>query len=376
MPTILELQQHAIPFTGKAHHALLKEIVDELRQAGRSYHANWLLWGPGGAGKTRLAFEIASNLKLNGWSVIFVKRSPTPAYYKRVADTLRNPIRPTLFVIDDANQYPRDYLENLAYWQSQTRSDRKHPAVLLCISRINPKDPDNVNALDFSRARQRIHMVPPIDDRADQLAILNHARIAPDLDIPKDLPTTPLALIATALAEQADINTLNELWGHWQRSAWRRTIANQGGEEFCQNKAAWSEIADAIEQALLAATLGCAFNAPEDVARWWEKNLRWKIDNPPNLQWLGYRLLHLFPRLGNEWQLPAIEPPLLAGLILHRQREKRRDLLDVIFTSPELRSEDAAAVSVERIVAAFDNMRKYLEKMRESLGLRSLDRVR
>jgi len=66
MPTILELQQHAIPFTGKAHQALLKEIVDEINKADGPYHANWLLWGPGGAGKTRLAFEIASNLKLNG----------------------------------------------------------------------------------------------------------------------------------------------------------------------------------------------------------------------------------------------------------------------------------------------------------------------
>jgi len=375
MPTILELQQHAIPFTGKAHQALLNEIVNEIEQADRSYHANWLLWGPGGAGKTRLVVEIAK--QLNNWSVIFVEGSPTPAYYKRVADTLRNPIRPTLFVIDDADQYPKNYLEALAHEQSQTWGNRKHPAVLLCIARVNPKDPNHVcNALNCSLAPKRIRMVPPIDDRADQLAILNHARIAPDWDVPEDLPTTPLTLIAMALAEQADINTLNDLWGHWQRSAWRRIIANQGGEAFCQDEAAWFEIADAIEQALLAATLGCAFNAPEDVAQWWEKNLRWKMDNPPNLQWLAYRLLHLFPWLGNEWQLPAIEPPLLAGLILHRQREKRRDLLDVIFTSPELRSEDAAAVSVERIVAAFDNMRKYLEKMRESLGLRSLDRVR
>jgi len=375
MPTILELQQHAIPFTGKAHQALLNEIINELEQADRSYHANWLLWGPGGAGKTRLVVEIAK--QLNHWSVIFVERSPMPACYKRVADTLRDPIRPTLFVIDDAEQYPPRYLEALADWYKHTWNDRRYPAALLCIARVNPEDPSAVSdELDCSFARKRIRMVPPINDRADQLAILNHARIAPDWDVPEDLPTTPLALIATALAEQADINTLNDLWEHWQRSAWRRTIANQGGEEFCQDKAAWSEIADAIEQALLAATLGCAFNAPEDVAQWWEKNFRWKMDNPPNLQWLGYRLLHLFPWLGNTWQLPAIEPPLLAGLILRRQLEKRRDLLDVIFTSPALRSEDAAAVSVERIVAAFDNMRKYLEKMRESLGLRSLDRGR
>jgi len=357
MPTILELQQHAIPFTGKAHQALLNEIVNEIEQADRSYHANWLLWGPGGAGKTRLVVEIAK--QLNNWSVIFVEGSPTPAYYKRVADTLRNPIRPTLFVIDDADQYPKNYLEALAHEQSQTWGNRKHPAVLLCIARVNPKDPNHVcNALNCRLAPKRIRMVPPIDDRADQLAILNHARIAPDWDVPEDLPTTPLTLIAMALAEQADINTLNDLWGHWQRSAWRRIIANQGGEAFCQDEAAWSEIADAIEQALLAATLGCAFNAPEDVAQWWEKNLRWKMDNPPNLQWLAYRLLHLFPRLGNEWQLPAIEPPLLAGLILRCQLAERPELHDIISTSLP---QDAAAVNLQRILAAFDNMHKYLE---------------
>ena len=348
---------------------MLHEIADELRQADRSYHANWLLWGPGGAGKTRLVVEI--NNALDTWDVNFLKRSEI-LDWRYYADTFLNPNRPTLIVVDDADQYPPECLGGIADWYRYTWNDRRYPAALLCIARVNPEDPSAVSAaLDLSRARTRIRMVPPIDDRTDQLAILNHARtsscIAPASESPEDLPMTPLALIATALAEQSDINALNAIW-EWQRSAWRRTIASQGGEEFCQNEAAWSEIADAIEQALLAATLGCAFNAPEDVAQWWGKNFRWKMHCPPDLRWLADRLLHLFPRLGNEWQLPAIEPLLLAGHILSRQREKRRDLLDVIFTSPELQSEDAAAVSVERIIAAFDNMHKYLGQMREYLA--------
>jgi tetratricopeptide (TPR) repeat protein len=94
---LLEPERAIVPFLGRG-----RELA-ELRSWVRSREpvALRLLCGPGGAGKTRLAFELGRRLRRTGWTVVHVPPGEEVAAVAGVTDARR-----ALLVVDDAGSRP------------------------------------------------------------------------------------------------------------------------------------------------------------------------------------------------------------------------------------------------------------------------------
>jgi len=379
-----------VEFTGKAHRALCEEVARSLEGLAPDGSRAWVLWGPGGAGKTRTAVEVALALRAAGWQAFFVPPPFLPAGWAPYLPVWSRPDRPTLLIVDYAEQRPADDLGALAQAVREAAPQRRFPLALLFLMRANPQDPTAGHvaaALTGAWVRYEARMVPPVEDPADRQDLFRRARARfraelappegpPEVDYdPEALPRTPLALLALAVLaahghrvarSQDEVEILTALWEHWEGPRWRRTLQAQGGEELLKTSEVWHEARARVEQALAAASLGRPFTAPEEVAAWWEAHfpLRARTARGEHLDphWLAGRLRALFPAAGEEWHLPRIEPDPLADVVLARFGRGLGRLADSILPAPG------------EIAGAYAAVRRLLEE-RESIETIPLEQV-
>jgi len=360
-----------VEFTGKAHRALQEEIAGALKGPGSHPSRAWILWGPGGAGKTRTAVEIGRALEAEGWRAGFVPSFPLAVWAPHLPFWSR-PDRPTLLIVDYAEQRPAEELRALAGAVGEAASKRSAPLALLFLMRADPREPAAghvAEALAEARIRWEARRVPPVEDPEDRQALFRKARARfrealappnapPEVDYePEDLPRTPLALLALAVLaahghrvvqSQDEAAILTDLWKRWEQPRWKRTLEAQGGRELLQTPEVWDEARARIEQALAAASLGRPFTAPEEVAAWWEDHFPFRARTAEGKRldpfWLAERLKVLFPAVGEAWRLPPISPDPLADVALARFGPDLGRLVDSILPTPE-------AVKAEEIVS-------------------------
>jgi hypothetical protein len=356
-----------VEFTGKAHRALQEEIAGALKGPGSHPSRAWILWGPGGAGKTRTAVEIGLALEAEGWRAGFVPSFPLAVWAPHLPFWSR-PDRPALLIVDYAEQRPADDLRALA-----RAVGKDVPLALLLLMRADPREAAAghvTDALAEARIRWEARRVPPVEDPEDRQALFRKARARfrealappdapPEVDYePEDLPRTPLALLALAVLaahghrvvqSQDEAAILTDLWERWEQPRWKRTLEAHGGRELLQTPEVWNEARARIEQALAAASLGRPFAAPEEVAAWWEAHFPFRARTAEGKRldpfWLAERLKVLFPGVGEAWRLPPISPDPLADVALARFGADLGRLVESILPAPEARkAEEIVAV--------------------------------
>ncbi|MFJ6773379.1 hypothetical protein ACIQOV_20915, partial [Kitasatospora sp. NPDC091257] len=94
---LLEAGRQVVPFHGR--DALLADLRT---WCGMDGFGAWLLHGPGGQGKTRLAHHLGRQLTAQGWTVLWPRDTATPEQLLR----LRHAARPLLVVLDYAETRP------------------------------------------------------------------------------------------------------------------------------------------------------------------------------------------------------------------------------------------------------------------------------
>ncbi|MFE7560181.1 tetratricopeptide repeat protein [Kitasatospora sp. NPDC057500] len=95
---LLEAGRQTVPFHGR--EALLAELE---AWCGRDGFGAWLLHGPGGQGKTRLAHHLGRRLTAQGWTVLWPRAGARPDQLRE----LRRAARPLLVVLDYAETRPQ-----------------------------------------------------------------------------------------------------------------------------------------------------------------------------------------------------------------------------------------------------------------------------
>ncbi|MFD9091419.1 hypothetical protein ACFVZ0_32370, partial [Streptomyces prasinus] len=90
---LLQAARQTVPFHGRRH------LLDEMTAwCARDGFGAWLLHGPGGQGKTRLAHQLASLLAVDRWAVLWPRTDATTAELREV----RHAAKPLLVVLDYA----------------------------------------------------------------------------------------------------------------------------------------------------------------------------------------------------------------------------------------------------------------------------------
>ncbi|MFJ4748731.1 tetratricopeptide repeat protein, partial [Streptomyces albogriseolus] len=90
---LLQAARQTVPFHGR------RQLLDEMTAwCARDGFGAWLLHGPGGQGKTRLAHQLASLLAADRWAVLWPRTDATPAALSEV----RHAAKPLLVVLDYA----------------------------------------------------------------------------------------------------------------------------------------------------------------------------------------------------------------------------------------------------------------------------------
>ncbi|WTW93328.1 trypsin-like peptidase domain-containing protein [Streptomycetaceae bacterium NBC_01309] len=90
---LLRARDEVVPFCGRS-----AELNDLMDWAGEDGLDAWLLHGPGGEGKTRLAHELGRRLTAEGWAVLWLDAGADP----RDFDAFRDILVPALLVVDYA----------------------------------------------------------------------------------------------------------------------------------------------------------------------------------------------------------------------------------------------------------------------------------
>ncbi|GBD09320.1 hypothetical protein HRbin22_01570 [Candidatus Thermoflexus japonica] len=297
-----------VPFTGRKAQALRDEMVGSIQGMAPSDCRAWILWGEGGIGKTRMAVEVAERLQAmgarkgwafrfrGGWQAFFVPPFSTLPQASSYLPFWSRPPRPTLLIVDYAEQRPADELRGLARAVREAAKERRHPLALLFLMRAAPAGPAAGHVADALReagVRYETRRIPSLEDPDERRGLFEQARqqfrqilVPRDAPAPVDyapeaLPSTPLALLALAVLAAYGLRTpqsqdaaaiLEDLWERREQLCWRSTLEAQGGREMLQTPDLWAEARDRIERALAAATLGRPFAAPEEVASWWREH--------------------------------------------------------------------------------------------------------
>ena len=369
----LQAPYRLVEFTGKAHCALRDEVAAALRGLEPHQSRAWVLWGPGGAGKTRMAVEVAPALD---WQAFFVP-SPTSADWTSHLPVWSRPDQPTLLIVDYAEQRPADELRVLAQAVRAAARERVAPLALLLLMRPNPREEAArhvADALAEARIQWEARMVPSVQDADDRQALFRRARARfraalcppnapPEVDYaPEDLPQTPLALLALAVLaayghrvahSQGDVDILDALWTQWEQPRWRRVLEAQGEKALLQTPEVWGEALERLEQALIAASLGRRFTTPEEVADWWKAHLPFRKTTARGERldpdWLAQRLSVLFPGVEGAWRLPPISPDPLADVVLMRQLRRCPKLVSLALPVLEAEPEGAIRAALEHL---------------------------
>jgi tetratricopeptide (TPR) repeat protein len=359
-----------VPFRGEAHHRLQDELVAwaQAIAEGPNRADLCLVFGPGGAGKTRLAVEAGRALKGQGWQAYFLPSEPFSADQVRVWAL---PNRPTLLILDYVENWVTE-AEVLLKAVADASDCRQHPLALLFLLRPDPQDKGQplhgvlsgvaerspTQTIFWNRvyqpALEAAREVPALalDDRP---ALFREARqtfskrveVAPRKAVTypaEKLPERPLAVILLALlaaqgrrvAESRDERRIFSYVWDWERDKWRRHLSA------CGLKPDWKvEALDLTEAALIAATLGRPFRSPEEVAAFWEAHLPPQEMTPNGRtlspRWLAQHLPALFPVRAEEstWRLTPIVPDPLADQVLAQRLAQQPGLVSWALPTPE-----------------------------------------
>ncbi|HID87867.1 MAG TPA: hypothetical protein EYP55_10910, partial [Anaerolineae bacterium] len=380
----LKAPNRLVPFQGEAHRRLRDELVAWAQAiTDRPYLADLcLVFGPGGAGKSRVAVEVGRALKEQGWQVYFL---PSEAFSADQARVWACPSRPTLLILDYAGTRATEaeiLLQGVA-----DAADRRHPLALLFLLRPNPQDEGQplrgvLSGVARRSPRQTAfwnRVCQPALEAArevpvlvleDRPALFREARktfrrrvgIVPRQEVTypaEELPQRPLAVILLALlaatgrrvAQSRDEQRIfSHVWD-WERDKWRRYLHARGLDHEWEREAL-----NLIEAALVAATLGCPFRSPEEVAAFWEAHLPPREMTPDGRtlhpRWLARHLPALFPAPAEEnaWRLTPIVPDPLADQVSVQRLAQQPDLVTWALPTPEEIS--AAVAAVEHLAEA------------------------
>ncbi|NPA90609.1 MAG: hypothetical protein GXO55_04060, partial [Chloroflexi bacterium] len=141
----LKAQYRLIPYRGREFFKLRDRLVawaqslaeDPEQRVGLAW-----LYGPGGAGKTRLLVETAAALQGQGWQVAFVPEPGdlTPEKWRTYARYWVSAPQPTLLVVDYAESRPEDALLALLNEAVTQAKDRTAPLALVLLTRPRPEE--------------------------------------------------------------------------------------------------------------------------------------------------------------------------------------------------------------------------------------------
>ncbi|RLE29642.1 hypothetical protein DRJ27_04390, partial [Candidatus Acetothermia bacterium] len=369
-----------VPFTGERHEALRDEIVEWAENLGNArYHAGLrVLYGPGGAGKTRLAVEVATVLLEQGWEAFFLHPEllRVREREKDLMPMLRYlfaPPLPTLYVVDYVDHLPTDALRSLFRALHEAGDSRSQPVAMLLLMRPKP-EPELINELTgleeaepgFSAflsqvvapAFRRAHEVPELSpedrarlfDRAKEAFIELRGRATGKEVTYKsgDLPSHPLAVVLLGLLaayghwvarSDQEKAVLENLWVRWEKRKWRRVLENRGGG---LSKDWIEDAVDHIEAALVAATLGRRFRTLAEVAAFWRSSYPFKRKDAAGRtldpDWLAGVLPEIFPGFGHDHSrpLPPIVPDPLADFVLAHRKDLKKLAKVTLPTADEL----------------------------------------
>ncbi|HFQ94935.1 MAG TPA: hypothetical protein ENK30_00020, partial [Anaerolineae bacterium] len=391
-----------VPYVGAAFEKLRDELTAWARGLAARPGKTGLYWlyGPGGAGKTRLVVEVAAALKAweeEEWLAFALPQGMSRERIERWAKHWAQPRQPTLLLVDYLESRSREAIEALLNEVVQQDYQREAPLALVFLSRPDPSQSGQYQALREWRTRglnplagdlvDKLPMAPipelALDDRRElfQKAVAAfRGRLAVREDIQpidyddQDLPQRPLPLILLAfLAAQGhrvarsrdEHNIYKETWD-WERRKWADILVRYSGipDEWVR------EMQDRIELALAAATLGRRFTSPDQVAAWWGEHF------PPRAisvrgetwasEWLAQRLPALFPAADRDgWHLPPIEPDPLADWVLARRAggqpsliaratlpacPTKEELLNAWAWMQDLAETDVEAIEIETLI--------------------------
>ncbi len=377
--TALKAPLALVPFVGREHARLRDELAAwALGLAESRYRADLrLLVGPGGAGKTRTAVEIARTLMPYGWEAFFLPEKDLRGAVTN-PDALRSearvwflPQRPTLYILDYAETLPETVIETLLDVLYETASERHAAVALLWLQRRAPAE-GLKNALtaptgsDVGRGvfRREVvepglsqpHRVPRLA-REDLPKLFQKAR-AVFLDLlgrepaetveyaAEDLPDRPLAVVLLALlaaygrrvespaADEAGIQQIFSAVWTWEQDKARRVLEAAFPDWPPRRRARGLE---RIEQARVAATLGRIFHAPEEVVAFWRGLGRRDGLREEDLFDLAEELPRLAPPGPDEKGLvAAIAPDPLADWVLGRRADLDRILRAMLPSEGEI----------------------------------------
>lgn len=395
LPSLLLTAQHeVIAFDEQNRGALLRQLAEWCGEDRPV--AVRLLYGPGGAGKTRLMIEWCRRLESQGWFAGFVNR----ALSDEQADQLVTGMRDRLLVIDYAESQLQQKVEPLLKAVVRRPSGTGPRVRIALLSRTNGDwwqglaggDPMREKLLYGAPEKEVPPMVPAPEDRpvAFQAAVEVFRGLmeieeageteAPDLSLPlfeRGLYLHMAALAATRgrrIEEEEEL--LSKILG-WERRVWRLEVEDVPNLDGSLQ----ATLVEAFGQAVAGFTL---IEGAADRASAMDVLLRSCPDLDTSRPELPKTLLKLLRRLygGFDRYLGGLQPDLLGERLVEEQLEQGPQLLDRVFDDGSLEQAKAALTVLTRLARRSEDtgrgqadrwLRAALRDRIERLGLEAVE---